>query len=185
MYHSDFTWNQNCRFCHFRGSEFANLVIFSLQKVQKRKKCIKMTLFGPLKSPILVSRKIWVIEKLWNVHTVFGKAKTRLTGNSAFWLYQKWTFSEPQPFNIVFFQQCAVFSHLSNYNSQMFNFGRFLATKNVQNFWSCWIWKSEINNFAHFSEAQIRYHSIVKNYILKKTSLDLRHCIFSSIFPHL
>ena len=89
-----------------------------------------MTLFGP----ILVSRKIWVIEQLWNVLTVFGKAKTRLTGNSAFWLYQKWTFSEPQPFNIVFFQQCAVFSHLSNYNSQMFNFGRFLATKNVQNF---------------------------------------------------
>ena len=126
-----------------------------------------MAVLGPLESPILVSRKIWVIEKLWNVHTVYGKAKTRLTGNSAFWLYQKWTVSEPQPFNYVFFQQCAkseklFIEILPIIMVKMFNFGRFLATKNVQNFDLA---KSQICNFAHFSEAQIRYHSIVKYYI--------------------
>ena len=62
----------------------ANLVNFSLQKVQKIIKTtiqiwasqfVEMADFETLDLPVLISRKIWVIEKLLNFHTVlwFGK----------------------------------------------------------------------------------------------------------------
>ena len=53
------------------------LVGFSIQKVQKFKKsksiaskCVKMVDFALLESLKLISRKIWVIEKSRNFHTV-------------------------------------------------------------------------------------------------------------------
>ena len=69
-------------FAIFGPLNFVNLVIFSRQKVQKlikdqnsqpRAKCAKMakmTDFALLDSPKLISRKIWVIGKSWNFHTV-------------------------------------------------------------------------------------------------------------------
>ena len=38
-------------------------------------KCVKMADFGLLESSKLISRKIWVIQKLWNFHNVIWTAE--------------------------------------------------------------------------------------------------------------
>ena len=87
--HSSFTWNQfresrsskTAIFANFGALKFVNLVNISLQKLKKCKNfiktkfrasiCVKMADFALLESPKkLISRKIWVIEKSWNFHTV-------------------------------------------------------------------------------------------------------------------
>ena len=57
---------------------FVNFLNFSLQKVPKflKKsnfrafKYVEIADFALLKSPNLISHKIWVVEKLWNFHTM-------------------------------------------------------------------------------------------------------------------
>ena len=65
---------------HFRGYEFWFLYIFALWKAKiyqiykirslRNSECGKMADFARVESPKLISRKIWVIEKSWNFHTV-------------------------------------------------------------------------------------------------------------------
>ena len=53
--------------CKFLPSENAK----NHEKLKfKASKFVKMADFALLESPILISRKIWVIEKSWNFHTV-------------------------------------------------------------------------------------------------------------------
>ena len=70
--------------------KFVNLVHFILQNVQKKKNqnsqplnVLKMADFALLESPKLVSRKIWVIEKSCNFHTVFHSPVNFLDPNWA------------------------------------------------------------------------------------------------------
>ena len=83
LYHSDFTWIQfwgylKCKISHlniFWGSEFwfsGIFPLFGMLKLTKRTKFTahKMAVFALQKSSKLISRKIWVMEKSWNFHTV-------------------------------------------------------------------------------------------------------------------
>ena len=86
FYHSDFLWNhfqefwryKNCHFITFRGSELWFFMIFrifwglifSQSQTLELLKLQKIAFFEHLHPPKVISRKIWVIEKLWNFHTV-------------------------------------------------------------------------------------------------------------------
>ena len=84
FYHSDFTWNQilgfeECKICHFktfRASEYWFLWIFALFESWKSPnssrapKMAKTAFLELWHSPKLISRKIWMIEKSWNSHSV-------------------------------------------------------------------------------------------------------------------
>jgi len=55
---------------------FCVVLAFKIAKIHKKSKfraskCVKKAVFGPLKFLKLISRKIWVIEKIWNFHTVW------------------------------------------------------------------------------------------------------------------
>ena len=71
FYHSDLTWNQFwwfykwkiCQFNTFAGSEF---IFFNFCTFWS----LKTAVWERLDSPKMISRKIWVIEKSWNFHTV-------------------------------------------------------------------------------------------------------------------
>ena len=81
--HSDVTWNQCLRSYKFYNAIFCNLGDYILVfwwisnfikcKNSKKSKfrtsnCVKMAIFEVPDLPTLVSRKIWVIEKLWNFY---------------------------------------------------------------------------------------------------------------------
>jgi len=73
FYHSDFTWNQvwgflKCKISHFntiRGSEFLFLWIFALSEKYTAPKLAKTPVFALLESTKLISRKFWVMQKLY------------------------------------------------------------------------------------------------------------------------
>ena len=67
-------------FCNIRGSEFLNWGKFQPSKNCKNllelkiftaSKCVEISIFRPLKSLKLISRKIWVAGTFWNFHNVF------------------------------------------------------------------------------------------------------------------
>jgi len=65
--------SKNAIFAIFGAMNLANLVNSSLQRVQKFrvwKRVLTMINFVLLESSKLISRKIWVMGKLWNFHTV-------------------------------------------------------------------------------------------------------------------
>ena len=85
--HSYFAWNQAIlqpqKLLFFATLDFVDLVDFSLHKVHKKSckksilgtsKCVEMADFALVKSPNLISQKIWGIEKSWNFHTVIHKS---------------------------------------------------------------------------------------------------------------
>ena len=65
--HSDFTWNQNDKICHF--NKFRGSVIYQI-KQSKAPKMAKMAVLDLLYCPKLISSKIWVTGKFLNFHTV-------------------------------------------------------------------------------------------------------------------
>ena len=121
---------------------FVNLVNFSLQKVQNFKKpkcrafkCVKIADFETLNLPTLISRKIWVTEKLCNFHTVFlGCVMIQLLH---FQLY-------------IFNLGCStfIFSTYHNFNFWIFNFS--------QNQPKCFqLWKFSTFCFFNFWQIQL------------------------------
>ena len=85
--------------CHFntiRGSEFWFLWIFALfegwngpNEENSDFNMIKPADFALLESQKLISRKIWVIEKSWNFHTVKLHYITALLQEKLFWWLKK------------------------------------------------------------------------------------------------
>ena len=70
-------------FAILRALNFADLVKSKFRAFQ----CVKMADFKTLDLPILISRKIWVIDKLCNFHTVV--CELVLYSNTT-WLRQVW-----------------------------------------------------------------------------------------------
>ena len=76
--HSDFTWNQSWRIyslkiCHFNKLRLKFIKYPKLRALQMAKNA-----FLELPdSPKLISRKIWMLEKSWNFHTVMHLRSTR------------------------------------------------------------------------------------------------------------
>ena len=101
LYHSDFTWNQcwsflKCKISHFttfRDSECWVLWIFALfkgwhlpnEQNSKPLKWQKWQFFARLEATKFISRKISVIQKSWNFHTV---RHIKLTSRFSFSYYR-------------------------------------------------------------------------------------------------